>query len=213
MRRNLRGLLFVVVMTTAFSAFAKDDPPPPPPPPPPSEETGPAIESPTSGDWSIKGQDALFDKSTGHKRSPMLSFFLGVPFGRGSGGLYVSAFDFGIGARFYIPIVADGFLPMLNDSFGVEFGFDTIIVLPGFGYSTAFAFGIPVEARWNFHIFPKLEAYAKLGFGLGLFVYNSVYPYPIIVANVGVLFKLTNAISLRAEFGSPAVKVGVGIAF
>jgi len=215
-RRNLNRMVVVALMTTALGALAAEDsPPPPPPPPPPLEESGPTtVESPSSGEWSVKGQDGLLDKSTGHVRQPMLSFFLGFPFGTGYGySGYYGVFNFGLGARFYIPIVQEGFLPMLNDSFGIEFGADTIFVFGGFGYGLGFALGIPVEARWSFHIFPKLEAYAKLGIGLGLFFWSGVTPYPIFVANVGVLFRLNKTFYLRAELGSPAVKVGIGIAF
>ncbi len=213
-RQNLHRVLFLAILTTALTALAKDDlPPPPPPPPPPLEETGPAIESPASGDWSIRGQNSLLNTGTGHVRKPMLSFFVGVPFSYYGYGTYVSAFSLGLGARFYIPIVKEGFLPMLNDSFGIEFGVDTIAVFGAYGYGTGFAFAIPVEARWNFHIFQKLEAYAKVGAGLGFFFGNYLYPYFIPVANVGVLFKLSEVISLRAEVGYPAVKIGIGIAF
>jgi hypothetical protein len=211
-RRNLSGLLVIAVLTSALTAFAAEDPPPPPPPPPPLEESGP-IESPASGDWQIKGQNSLLDKSTGHVRHPMLSFFVGVPFSYYGYGGYVSAFSLGIGARFYIPIVSDGFLPMLNDSFGIEFGADTSILFGAYGYGTGFAFSIPAEVRWNFHIFPKLEAYAKVGVGVGFYFGNYVYPYFVPVANVGVLFHLSKTIALRAEVGYPAVKIGIGIAF
>ncbi len=211
MRRNLNRFVIITLMTTGCTVLAAEDPPPPPPPPP-LEESGP-IESPSSGEWAIKGQNSLLDKSTGHDRDPMLSFFLGVPFSYYGYGTYVSAFSFGLGARFYLPIVNDGFLPMLNDSFGLEFGADTIIVFGAYGYSTAFAFAIPLEARWNFHIFPKVEAYAKVGGGLGFFFGNYVYPYFVPVVNVGVLFRLNEVLWVRAEVGYPSVKIGIGFAF
>lgn len=213
MRRTLNGLLLIAFMTTALTAFGADDPPPPPPPPPPPlEETGPVIEEPTSGSWSIKGPDGLLDKSTGHVRHPMLSFFIGVPFVNTYGYTYTyyGAFSVGLGLRFYIPLFKEGFLPMLNDSFGIEFGFDSSLV---FGSYLGLAMGIPAEVRWNFHIFPKLEAYAKVGLGLGILVVGSTYFYPIPIANVGVLFRVNKVLSLRAEVGSPAVKIGLGLAF
>ena len=212
-RRLSRWFALVGVMASVTVFAAPDDPPPPPPPPPPLEETGP-VETSTDGDWSIKGQNGLLDRSTGHVRKPMLSFFLGVPFGTVYGLGYVGAFNFGVGARFYIPIVKDGFLPMLNDSFGIEFGADTVFVAGGFGYGLGFGLAAPVaEARWNFHIFPKLEAYGKVGVGLGIFFGTYATPYVVYVANVGVLFKVNEVLFLRAEFGSPAVKVGLGLAF
>lgn len=224
MSRSLRGWVLVTSLITSMTALGgkKDDPPPPPPPPPPIEETGsaPAAESSssssssTSADWSIKGSDGLLDKGTGHVRKPMLSFFVGVPWwGRGYTGPYYSTFTLGFGGRFYLPIVKEGFLPMLNDSFGVEFGVDGAVVFPGYPYNIGGELQVPAEARWNFHLFPKLDVYAKVGFGVGVLFAYAVYVYPVVVANVGALFKITETISLRAEIGSPALKIGIGFAF
>ncbi len=211
MRRNICGSLVVGLFFTSLTAFA-DDPPSPPPPPPPLEEATAPVENPADSHWDIKGSGGLLDKGTGHVRAPMLSFFLGVPYGGyyGSTFGYSYGFTLGLGLRFYIPIVKEGFLPMLNDSFGIEFGVDTGFV---FGNYLGLAIGIPVEARWNFHIFPRLEAYAKLGFGIGVLAIGNVYVYPYPVANVGVLFKLNKVLYLRAEVGYPAVKIGLGLAF
>lgn len=211
MRRNFNRLLMMAALATAVQSFAAE-PPPPPPPPPPLEESG-SIESSSSGEWAIKGQNALLDKSTGHSRKLMLSFFLGIPFSYYGYGAYVSAFSLDFGMRFYFPIVKEGFLPMLNDSFGIEFGADTILVLGGYGYNAAFALAIPIEARWNFHIFPRLEAYAKLGGGVGFFFGNYLYPYPVFVVSTGILFKVNDVLWLRAEVGYPSLKVGLGLAF
>lgn len=213
MRRNLQGLVFLAFLTTAVTAIAAEDPPPPPPPPP-LEEAPVESEAPSSDDWQIKGRNSLLDKGSGHVRHPMLSFFAGVPFGSYGYGGYISGLSLGLGARFYVPIVKEGFLPMLNDSFGIEFGADAIVVFGAYGYGSGFEFAIPVEARWNFHIFARLEAYAKVGAGLGLFfIYNGLYARFIPVANVGVIFKVNKVLSLRAEVGYPAVKLGVGLAF
>ncbi len=209
MRRNICGSLVLGLLLTSLTAFA-DDPPSPPPPPPPLEEVA-ALDSPSESHWDIKGSGGLLDKGTGHVRSPMLSFFLGIPYGSyGYTGSYYPGFTLGLGLRFYLPIVKEGFLPMLNDSFGIEFGVDTGFV---FGYYLGLAIGIPVEVRWNFHIFPRLEAYAKLGIGIGVLAVGYIYLYPIPVANVGVLFKVNKVLSLRAEVGYPAVKIGLGLAF
>ncbi len=193
---------------------AADDPPPPPPPPPPQEESAP-IESPASGDWKIKGQNSLLDTGSGHKRISMLSFFFGIPwYSSYYGPFYSTSFTVNLGGRFYLPIVQEGFLPMLNDSFGVEFGADVFVGLPGFAYSAVgFGFQIPAEVRWNFHLFPKLEVYAKLGAALGVLVTPHVWVTPVVIANVGALFKLSETFYVRAEVGSPALKVGIGFAF
>jgi len=219
MHRKLHGLLLLAFLTSALTAFADEEPPPPPPPPPPpTEETGAAVEAPSSssgGDWAIRGSEGLLDRGTTHVRHSMLSFFFGFPFGGSYGSYgYYGVFSVGLGARFYIPIVSEGFLPMLNDSFGIEFGADTGFVIGGYGYGLGFALTMPaVAARWNFHLFSRLEAYAKLGIGVGLFFGSYVVPYPVVIANVGVIFKLNKVVSLRAEIGSPAIKIGIGLAF
>lgn len=225
------GVLLLALCLAAPAALAKDapppppkkaddSPPPPPPPPPPPEESrtdsttvDTKVDDPTSGSWSIRGQNSLLDTGTGHTRKSMVSFFIGVPWGAYYGAFYASALDFQIGARFYLPLFKEGFLPMLNDSFGVEFGADLIISLPVYPYSLGFGFVLPAEARWSFHLFPKLEVYAKVGLGLGLLVAPYVYGRPVIIANVGAIFKLNESFYVRAEVGSPAAKIGIGFAF
>lgn len=223
MSGRLAGVLTLALLFAAPGALAaekdapakKDDsPPPPPPPPPPLEETGP-IESPASGEWSIRGQNSLLDTGSGHTRRSMISVFVGIPwYSSYYGPFYSTSLTFNLGGRFYLPLVKEGFLPMLNDSFGVEFGADLFVGLPGFGYgSVGFGMQIPAEVRWNFHLFPKLEVYAKLGAALGVLFTPVVWVTPILIVNVGALFKLNETFYVRAEVGSPALKVGIGFAF
>src|SRR4051794_11978865 len=125
MRRALTTLAVASVLFAAASAFAKDDPPPPPPPPPPSDtetKTETKSEEP-SNSTDFKSTDALLDASKGKHRPMMLSFFTGVRYP-----YYVGVYGFTLGARFDIPIVHDGFVPQINDSFDLEFGVDIGIV-------------------------------------------------------------------------------------
>ena len=73
----------------------------------------------------------------------------------------------------------------------------------------------PIEARWNFHIFPKFTAYGKLGLAIGAFIPSGFGPsfYYYFPAQVGVVYQLTKSIALRAEIGYPSIKIGLGFAF
>ena len=168
-----------------------------------------------AAEWRLKGHDALLDAGGGHTRGTMLSLFVGVPwFSTYHGPLYSTALAANVGGRFSLPIVTEGFLPMLNDSFGVEFGVDVFLGLPGFSYAVLGAgVQVPAEARWNFHLFPRLEVYAKLGAALEVLFTPVVWLSPIVIANVGAVFKLSEAFYVRAEVGSPAMKVGLGVIF
>ena len=211
MRRSLTGWLVTAVLLSSLLAFAKDSPPPPPPPPPPPAEEAPPPSS-SGGSSSLNGTDGLFDASNKTRKS-MLSFFVGLPYGGYSGYGYYGGFPIGLGARFYLPIVPNGFIPSLNDSFGLEFGVDASFYLGGFG-GTGIGLGIPIEARWGFHLIPKLEVYGKVGFALGFFVVPNygVAFWPYAVAQAGVVYQITETIALRAEVGYPNIKVGIGIA-
>src|SRR6185436_16348541 len=115
MRRTLTTLAVAAVLFAASEALSKDDPPPPPPPPPPSDTTSDSAEkkdgdAPSSTDF--KSTDALLDASKGKKRPMMLSFLAGIRYP-----YYVPSVDLSLGARFNIPVVHDGFVPQINDSF------------------------------------------------------------------------------------------------
>ncbi len=149
-----------------------------------------------------------------HQRPQMLSFFLGLPYGYGGCGFFNGpggcGFPVGLSVRYYIPILHEGFIPPANDSFGIEFGADLALYTRN-GY---FFLGIPVEARWDFHFHQKFQAYVKAGLGLGIHGGpNNGYAGIYFTTGLGLLFHITESVSLRAEAGFPWVKLGVGFAF
>jgi opacity protein-like surface antigen len=166
----------------------------------------------------VAAQDDSLRDSSYHDRPQMLSFFTGFHFG----GWPYSFGGYGvpwlIGARYYIPIVPNGFIPSLNDEFGIEFGLDMIFTFPT-GYRSDFetvmvGFGIPADAMWDFHFSPRFDAYAKVGFSVGgrfSDYYDDGFWYAIHTA-VGLRFKINDVLNLRAEVGYPAIMFGLGIA-
>ncbi len=162
-----------------------------------------------SSDSAFKGPGAINDRSPQHRRQ-MISVFVGIPwqyFGYG--------FPFSVGGRYYIPIVHDGFIPALNDSFGIEFGADFFgTVGPYYGFGGFIS--LPVEAMWQFHLTRDFSAYGKLGFALQVhfgqnyFGNNAAYLTGDLIADVGIIYKVSDVMSLRAELGYNGAKIGLG---
>ena len=169
--------------------------------------------SDTPNEATFHHQGALLDRSPQH-RPQMLSVFLGFPYGY----FYYGGFPFGLGARYQIAILHDGFIPAVNDSFEIEFGLDFSGVVGRAFYPTL---GIPVEVMWQFHFTKKFSAYVKVGAVLEINfvpyvctisfcpgVYGPVGVHPIGI--LGLIYRFTEKVSFRAEAGYPWVKVGLG---
>ena len=155
--------------------------------------------------------DTLKDASP-HMRPQMISAFTGFSFGHFAG----YGFPMMLGGRYYIPIVKDGFLPTVNDEFGLEFGLDLNFTFLSDRYtdSVLFGFGIPAEAMWDFHFSPRFDAYAKVGFVFGS-AFNSGYGgfWWDFRTHVGMRLKLNDVMYFRAEVGYPNIMAGLGFAF
>lgn len=167
-----------------------------------------AVSAATPSDVAAQEPGTLKDDSP-QDRPMMVSFFTGFLWDH-----FISyGFPLVLGGRFYFPIVPNGFIPSLNDEFGIEGGLDLLFL---FGNSTYAGFGIPVEALWAFHFSPSFNAYAKLGFEFGT-VFNSSRSYGgfwwDFRSLVGIRFRLTDLLYLRAEAGYPLIMGGLGFAF
>lgn len=147
-----------------------------------------------------------------HARPQLISVFTGLHYGHFAG----YGFPLLIGGRYSIPIVPDGFIPSINDEFGLEFGLDFNFTFLSSIYadSVLVGFGIPADAYWDFHFSDKFDAYAKLGFVFGT-VFNSGYDgfWWTFRTAVGLRLKLNEAMYFRAEVGYPAIMAGLGFAF
>lgn len=169
-------------------------------------------QSDTPSGATFHQSGALLDRSP-QKRPYTLSFFVGLPYG-----YYYYGFPIGLGARFMLPIVHDGFLTAVNDSFGIEFGADLLGVAGARFYPTL---GLPVEAYWQFHFTKNFSGYVKAGavlefnftpYSCGAYTYSCRgYVSASPIGNLGIIYKFSERVSFRAEAGYPWVKVGLGI--
>jgi hypothetical protein len=159
----------------------------------PEEET-------SSGD-SMRQPDALYDAAA-HTRKQQISV----------SGIFVFGWGIGVGARYSLPLVKDGFLAEFNDSFEVDFGVD--LAFSTFGWAVGSLLVAAAEPRWTFHVLPNIDAYVKLGlllqFPLGGGVgYPPVWP----AAAIGGMYKLTPALWARLELSNFGTRLGVGYDF
>lgn len=148
----------------------------------------------------------LLDRSE-HTRPMLLDIHAVLPYAYGFG---YGGFPIGVGATFYIPLVKDGFIPPVNDEFGIDFGADVVFFL---GSSYPIAFWVPVSVLWTFHITNTFAAYAKAGIALRIWpgYFNAVWPD--FTTAVGINWMFSTNMGLRAEVGYPGIKVGLLIAF
>ncbi|MHB8879370.1 MAG: hypothetical protein ACYC8T_37220 [Myxococcaceae bacterium] len=163
------------------------------------------------GSSAFRAKGALLDASP-QDRHQMISFFGFIP--------WYDGFGLGVAARYSIPIMAQGFIPTLNDSFELEFGADFSWVSNyyfGYGYSYI-NLGAPIgEARWTFHLTSKWSVYGKVGVGWnfgfattsGYNGYSLIRPY--FNGGAGAIYNFSDSMVFRAEAGYHGVRVGLGI--
>lgn len=196
----LRSLCLALALAS-LPAFAEDEK---------DKDAKPAATSDTPTGATFHQNGALLDRSP-QKRKMMISIFAGLPYG-----YYYYGFPFGVGGRFLIPILHDGFISTVNESFGIEFGADLLGVLGARFYPTI---GLPVEVYWQFHFTSKLSAYAKAGvviefnpvpYTCGASIVCRGYVSASPIGNVGLIYKFGPTVSFRAEAGYPWIKVGLG---
>jgi hypothetical protein len=138
----------------------------------------------------------------------------------------------GVGGRVSIPVIDNGPITTINNSFAVGFGLDwTHFDDNCFGYyrnpniagysCTANHFWIPAVAQWNFWFTPVVSAFAELGFAIqhaasdvncgpatapycGSYSHTTARP----VFLVGPRFTLSNSFAITLRIGVPYLTVG-----
>ena len=91
----------------------------------------------------------------------------------GWGDFYASN-GYGLGGRFSIPIVENGFVPTINNSVAIGFGVDLVhydaCYFRGLGCSANFLL-FPVVMQWNFFVAQKWSVFGEPGIA----IYNGFY--------------------------------------
>jgi hypothetical protein len=211
------SFVFAFASTSALTASAQDTEAQPgseaqPAAPPPSQAAAePAAPAAAPSRAIVPG--GLKDSSP-QDRPQMLSFLTGLHYGH----FAFWGFPLTIGARYYIPLVHDGFIRPVNDEFGIEFGadFDITFLSSIYADSVLFGFGIPVDVMWDFHFTPRFDLYVKLGVVMGAAFADTAYDYGGFWwahrEIVGLRLKIGESMCFRAEAGWPTLLVGFGFA-
>jgi hypothetical protein len=126
------------------------------------------------------------------------------------------------GARFGIPILNNGFIPTLNNSVYINFGFDFYYVRCGCRDDNyyGFGFGIPVALHWEFYFNENWSAFAEVGFQIFFhprYIDGQPYdPYDAgywFLVAVGGSFHVTDFFLITVRLGNPYVAGGITFQF
>jgi hypothetical protein len=144
--------------------------------------------------------------------------------GWGGWGNFYGGNGWGVGARFGIPIVQNGFVPSINNSVAISFGVD-IVHYDGcwwnqFGNCNANYFDFPVTLQWNFFVAHHWSVFGEPG----LFIYHgflSDCPGPNVACNarpsdtgiapaffIGGRYHFSNTMALTMRLGFPTFSLG-----
>jgi hypothetical protein len=104
--------------------------------------------------------------------------------------------NFGVGFRGTVHI-ANGFVPSINDSVGVGFGFDV---------ATDGHVLVPIVMQWNFWLSTHWSVFGEPGIAFGSGEHNNVF-WPSFYA--GGRFHFTDRIALTMRVGYPDFSIGV----
>src|SRR5580658_1316327 len=131
---------------------------------------------------------------------------------------------FGLGIRFGIPIVSNGFVPSINNSVAISFGGDWVHYgcYDNFNGCSADYLEFPVTLQWNFYVSQHWSVFGEPG----LYVYHAFFNDDCPVAGgpclapgaetsvlpafyVGARYFFSDAISLTMRVGFPTTSIGV----
>jgi hypothetical protein len=204
MRAILVSLLFVSVMVSRV-ALAQEAAPPPPPaasPPPSTQTSGSPSGSVRTGESPVFAAASVFGI---------------LPWG-----------GIGVGARYLMP------LPMIpslltrtrfKDGWGLEFGADYLRWSYGYlgGPDYSWSEFLPsVGMLWEFWVNDQFSVYPKIegGYAFGYYSNTQVNATglsggggPYVSGAVGLIYKFTSGIAVRAEAGYSGLKGGVAFTF
>jgi len=145
-----------------------------------------------------------------------------VAWGNWTGGLGGEA-GYGVGGRFSIPLVKNGFIPNINNSVAIGFGLDFLHFGCGIeGVACTFnSLSFPVVLQWNFYVSHDWSVFGEPG----LFLYHQFVssdgscPGPACVTvretsvlpalYVGARYRLNDRMAVTVRLGYPTIDVGM----
>jgi hypothetical protein len=205
MRRN-QVLAMVLTISTAAKAFANQEPAAP------AAVAPPAATAPASQPAATTQSAGRTDGDTPNTRG--FSVWGGLPWGGWS-----------VGGRFMMPLKIGPVLKSgsIKDSWALEVGVDYLHISDNYGGVIDISYNeiLPVAGiMWNFWFNEKFAVYPKLEAGYAIAWFSSDYGDNIpgygglfVSGAGGVLYKLDNGMTLRAEAGISGLKAGVGWLF
>lgn len=134
-----------------------------------------------------------------------------------------AAGGYGLGARFSIPVVKNGFVQSINNSVAVSFGLDIThydgCTFAGLGCSATY-FYFPVAMQWNFFVAQRWSVFGEPGLAIyhgfvddcpaGANNCNRPHVNGVIPALwVGGRYHISESVSLTLRIGWPAFTFGV----
>jgi hypothetical protein len=171
-----------------------------------------------SGGGGGGGGGSTIKDTSAHRRPMTLSGLAYVPWWYGIG--------IGMSVGFEIPIMHDGFIPSLNDSFSIEpsFGF---AYLDYYYYGNvdndyALMFRPAVGALWSFYLKPNLRVYGIINFGYTRInrYYDEAstslkygYNYFYGEAGAGVIWNFAEKWAVRGELAFHGLRGGINYSF
>jgi hypothetical protein len=133
---------------------------------------------------------------------------------------------YGVGARFSIPVVQNGFIPSINNSVAVSFGADLVHYDECYFHNNgcgATYLLIPVALQWNFFVARQFSVFAEPG----LFLYNGFEDDNVCAGlggcnnpsrtgvrpalAIGGRWHLSDRLALTLRIGYPTASIGLSI--
>jgi hypothetical protein len=129
----------------------------------------------------------------------------------------------GLGLRATIPFLRNGFIPTINNTAGIGFGFDYMyfgcaVANAGCGVSALY---FPVVLQWNFYVAQRFSVFGEPGFSLNYAFYSAnacggackgAVPndfFPGFVFEVGGRYHINQHFALTGRIGFPNITFGV----
>jgi hypothetical protein len=133
-----------------------------------------------------------------------------------------------IGGRVGIPIVQNGFVPTINNSVAISFGFDAVYYSGcwfGAGSCSAWYLELPATMQWNFYVAQHWSVFGEPGF----FIYHGFFSGCFLNANravcdapggyaetgilpafyAGARYHFSDTVTLTMRVGYPTFSIGV----